>query len=140
MTPSQMAAIHAQCFKTPRPWKAHEFAQTLEKEYNFCLHEAQGFILGRVIAGEAELTTLAVAPAARRQGIARRLMDRYEAEIKRRRAEMAHLEVALDNHAAQALYLDCGWHESGIREGYYRHPDGTRSDALIMMLDLESPY
>ncbi|WP_339107996.1 GNAT family N-acetyltransferase [Thioclava sp. GXIMD4216] len=135
MTPAQMAAIHKQCFTTPRPWRAEEFAETLAKKFYFLLHEEQGFLIGRVIAGEAELTTIAVAPAARRQGIARRLMARFDTEMVARKAEIAHLEVALDNHAAHALYLASGWQDSCIRDNYYRHPDGHRSDAVLMMRD-----
>ncbi|WP_339111921.1 ribosomal protein S18-alanine N-acetyltransferase [Thioclava sp. GXIMD2076] len=135
MTPAQMAAIHKQCFTTPRPWRAEEFAETLSKKFYFCLSEDQGFLIGRVIAGEAELTTIAVAPAARRQGIARRLMARFDDELRARNAEIAHLEVAMENHSAHALYLATGWSDSCIRENYYRHPDGKRSDAILMVRD-----
>ena len=45
---------------------------------------------------------------------------------------MAFLEVAADNAAAQALYARAGFAESGRRRGYYRRPDGSGLDALVM--------
>jgi ribosomal-protein-alanine N-acetyltransferase len=137
MTPGALAALHARCFITPRPWDEGEFADFLADPLAFLLVEGDaGFLLGRVVAGEAELLTLAVAPEARRRGLGRKLLSRFIYQARLRAAETAFLEVAEDNAAARHLYLAVGFGESGRRRGYYYAPDGTRSDALVMVRSL----
>jgi ribosomal protein S18 acetylase RimI-like enzyme len=45
------------------------------------------------------------------------------------------LEVAVNNTAAQALYLALDFVACGIRRNYYEHGDGGR-DATVMRRDL----
>jgi len=132
MTSDQMAALHAQSFTTPRAWSAVEFDALLDSPGAFFEAVAEGFLLGRVIAGEAELLTLAVAPEARRAGQGRRLLAAFEAVARDRGADSAFLEVAADNAAAIALYAGAGWQARGTRRSYYQRPDGSRVDALVM--------
>lgn len=133
MTPAALAALHARCFTVPRPWGEGEFAGFLDDPLAFLLVEGDaGFLLGRAVAGEAELLTLAVAPEARRRGLGRKLVARFVYQARLRGAETAFLEVASDNAAARALYARCGFAESGLRRGYYRGPDGVAVDAVVM--------
>lgn len=127
-----MAALHALCFTTPKPWSAAEFAGLLGDPLCFALVEAEGFLLGRAVAGEAELLTLAVAPQARRRGIGARLVTRFLYQARLRGAEDVFLEVAESNAAAIALYSGMGFAEAGRRRGYYRAADGRATDALIL--------
>lgn len=136
MTPEALADLHARCFTTPRPWSAAEFADFLGSRFCFLLTEPAGFLLGRVIADEAELLTVAVDPAARRQGMGARLLTGFAATASARGATTAFLEVAAGNTPAQALYRQAGWVETGRRRGYYHAPDGTAEDALLLGCDL----
>ena len=81
------------------------------------------------LADEMSLLSLAVHPAARRQGIARAL---HHAALAALRPAVAFLEVRANNHAAQALYADLGYRVSGRRRAYYPNPDGSREDALVL--------
>ncbi|MBN2739928.1 MAG: ribosomal protein S18-alanine N-acetyltransferase [Rhodobacteraceae bacterium] len=137
MTPETLAHLHAACFTTPRPWSQAEFDSLLDARGVFLLTEPGGFLMGRVIADEAELLTLAVDPNRRRTGIARALVGAFHEEVKTRKAQTAFLEVAEDNTAARALYLATGWIESGRRKAYYHAPDGTPHDAIIMVLPID---
>lgn len=133
MTPAELAALHARAFTTPRPWTADEFAAWLTDPLAFLLAEGDaGFLLGRAVAGEAELLTIAVAPEARGRGLGQRLVSRFLYQARLRGAEVAFLEVAEDNPRARALYARAGFAESGRRRGYYRQPDGPAVDALIL--------
>ncbi|WP_172299031.1 GNAT family N-acetyltransferase [Pseudoruegeria sp. HB172150] len=132
MTPAELADLHARSFTMPRPFTAEEFGELLAAPSCFLCTVPGGFALGRAIAGEAELLTLAVDPDCRRQGLGRNLVQLFEAEAVRRAADIAFLEVADTNAAAHALYLAAGYLETGRRPGYYRAPDGTLVDALIM--------
>jgi len=95
--------------------------------------ELLGWAGVRVIAESAEVLTVGVIPAARRGGIARLLLDGLLAEARRRGAVEAFLEVRVDNTAAQALYVNEGFVQVGLRPGYY---DGGRVDAVVMRREL----
>lgn len=132
MTPAALAHLHALSFTTPRPWSARDFAGLMSARGSFLLTEGQGFLLGRVIADEAEMLTLAVPPEQRGRGTGRRLVDTFLTEARARGAASAFLEVAEDNPVARRLYLSVGFVESGGRRGYYRSPDGRHVDAVLM--------
>ena len=132
MTPEAMAALHARCFTTPRPWSAPEIAALLADRLCFALTDPAGFLIARAVAGEAELLTLAVAPEARRQGIAARLLAGFLAAARARAADTAFLEVAADNAAAIALYQAGGFARTGLRRAYYPRSGAPALDALVM--------
>ena len=136
MTAEGMAALHAACFTTPRPWSGKEIAALLAMPDVFCLQADDAFLLGRAVVDEAELLTLAVAPLARRQGKGRTLVARFEAEARTRGAQTAFLEVAASNTVARALYAELGYRQAGARNGYYRRPDGQAETALILTKSL----
>lgn len=133
MTPDDLAALHRRCFTTPRPWDAAAFATFLADPLVFLLVEGDaGFLLGRAVAGEAELLTLAVAPEARRLGLGRKLLTRFLYQSRLRAAETAFLEVAADNDAAIALYRQGGFAPVGRRLNYYRSGPESAVDAIVM--------
>ncbi len=132
MTPVAMATLHAACFTVPRPWTAAEIADLLTSPLVFCCAESGGFAMGRAVADEAELLTLAVDPAGRRQGLGRRLVAAFLAEARARNATRAFLEVVPDNDAAIALYRQAGFMPCGRRKGYYHPADRPALDALVM--------
>ena len=98
-----------------------------------CAVTADGALLGyggiSIVADEAEIITVAVSPAHRRQGIARALMEHmlYLAEDAR---ASVYLEVRASNTPARELYRSLGFAETGVRKNYYTSP---REDAVLMM-------
>jgi len=132
-----LADIHASAFDAP--WTADAFADLLAQAGVWALAEDDGFVLMRIAADEAEVLTLAVRPAARRAGLARRLLARALDGAARGGARRVFLEVAADNVAAQALYAGAGFAEAGRRPRYYARLDGERVDALLLARDLASP-
>ncbi|SLN53062.1 ribosomal-protein-alanine N-acetyltransferase [Aquimixticola soesokkakensis] len=137
MQPAALAALHAVCFTTPRPWSETEFSGMLALKGVFLHCAAQGFVMGRVIGDEAELLTIAVHPEARLRGQGRALLGAFEDQARTQAASKAFLEVADDNTPARALYETNGWSESGKRRRYYRHLDGRFSDALLLTKPLK---
>jgi [ribosomal protein S18]-alanine N-acetyltransferase len=140
MTPDALAALHARCFTTPPPWSAASFATLLTDRNSFVATDPleRAFVIGRVIAGEAELLTLATAPEARRSGLGRTLMARFDAEARAKGAKTAFLEVAEDNAPARILYSACGWVQTGRRPAYYVGENGAPVAALILCKSLVS--
>ena len=96
-----------------------------------------GFILCRVVAGEAEVLTLAVRPERRRQGIALALVE-AAAAFAAQTADAMLLEVARDNPGALALYARTGFVVVGQRAGYYARRGAPAVDALVMRRALNS--
>jgi len=132
-----LAAIHAEAFETP--WDTASLAALLASPGVFALEEADGFILIRVVADEAEILTLAVRPSARRSGLGARLVEAAVVRAAALGADRMFLEVAEDNAAARALYARAGFHEAGRRRGYYARADGSREDALVLALNFPRP-
>jgi ribosomal-protein-alanine N-acetyltransferase len=131
-----MAAVHAAAFDAS--WSAGEIAGFLTAPGGYaCLVErggaVAGFILCRAIAGEAEILTLAVHPAHRRQGLARAMV---EAAADAPGIQTLFLEVAADNAAAIDLYAGAGFEPVGSRRRYYARAAGPAADALVMRRDL----
>lgn len=135
--PNALAATHAAAFDDTRAWGADEFAALLQGRGVFLVGDPICFALGRVIADEAELLTLATLPDRQRQGLARTCLAAWLAEARRLGAARAFLEVASDNDAARTLYVAAGFVETGRRRGYYLRHDGSRADALVMQCLLD---
>jgi tRNA threonylcarbamoyladenosine biosynthesis protein TsaB len=123
--PASLAALHGACF--PEAWTAPAIAQLLATPGTFAFAGAQGFILVRAAADEAEILTIAVAPEARRRGLGRALLDAAAAHAVSLGAQRLFLEVSTANDAALALYRGAGFAQAGLRKGYY-----NGQDALIL--------
>lgn len=133
MTPEELAILHARAFAGQgRPWSAAEFAELLSSGPVFAVGEDTGFALGRVVAGEAELLTIATAPEVQGRGIGKKTLSAFENEAFARGAVRVFLDVAQDNDPAIRLYLGAGYVEVARRAAYYRRPDGSRTDAILM--------
>lgn len=145
------AALHGLAFS--RPWEESDFRALLQDPTCFGFlaltgtPETQdqnagavptpcGLVLFRSVLDEAEILTVGIAPTARRQGIASRLISTALAEADIRGAEHIFLEVAASNTAAQALYQTIGFQISGRRRNYYHTDAGGLEDALVMTLTL----
>lgn len=134
MSPETLAALHAAAFAPARGWSAEEFAALCNNPHVTCYGGHASFALVRSLGDEAELLTLAVDPQVRREGKAEDLMRQW---LTRETANTAFLEVAADNHAAQALYRKLGFTLTGRRKDYYKRKNGTQVDALLMQLALK---
>lgn len=133
MTPDSCARIHAAAFAGQgRGWSAAEFRDLVASPAVFLAAPGPHcFALGRVVADEAELITLAVAPPYQGTGLGHRGLAAFEAEARIRGATEAFLEVAADNPVAIRLYRSAGYAVTGRRPAYYTRA-GTPADALTM--------
>lgn len=118
------------------PWNAAQIAEELEKPSSrfFVVRAPEvgspasafgGFWL---VAGEAQLAELAVAPDKRRRGLGRALLWRLFREAAVSGASRMTLEVRAGNAAALALYAAEGFRETSRRPRFY---DG-KEDAVLM--------
>ena len=137
-----MAALESTCFAGAGhdPWTASMFLAELDPAVPaarswWVAHddgELIGFAGGMVVDGGVEILDVAVAPAHRREGIARKLLAHVSYDAQMLGCTSASLEVEDGNEGAIALYASLGFSESGRRRGYY----GAGLDALVMTAPL----
>jgi ribosomal-protein-alanine N-acetyltransferase len=90
----------------------------------------------RVVGPEAHISTLCVAPEARRRGLATALLARLLSLARQQGASRAVLEVRETNASAQQLYRRFGFRPVGLQRTYY---GDTAENALVMWKDLPPP-
>jgi ribosomal-protein-alanine N-acetyltransferase len=104
----------------------------LEHECTVAIAEGRvaGFLVSRETApGEREILNLAVDPAWRRRGVARKLL---ESELSRPKTQW-FLEVRESNAAPRRFYESLGFRLAGRRENYYQTlSDGSPEGAIVM--------
>ena len=106
-------------------WPVTEYLQ-----YEFTVSIADGriagFLVWRTLAeDECELLNLVVAPALRRRGVARQLIE----PLLKLRDNRVFLEVRESNQAARNFYKSIGFQEFSVRSAYYESPP----EAAIVM-------
>ena len=84
-----------------------------------------------LVAGEAQITKIALAPALRGQGRSHALMQAVIEDAWARGATSMQLEVRESNAPARALYARCGFESAGVRPHYYAD---TGEGAVMMWL------
>ena len=130
-----IAALHAASFQ--RGWGEDEFHRLLI-DRAVVAHRAMirrtmvGFILSRMAAGEAEILSVAIAPAWRGRGFARPLLDLHLRRLAGLGVRAVFLEVDEHNEPACRLYRNAGFSEVGVRKGYYQEG----ASALVLRRDL----
>ena len=125
--------IERASFLTPWPPEAFQQEVLHNRLSRYLVARRGGAVVGYagvwLMVDEAHITTFAVHPDWRRQGIGRRLLQGMLVVAEEMRAARMTLEVRVSNEAAQALYRDHGFAVAGRRERYYTD-DGE--DAFIM--------
>jgi ribosomal-protein-alanine N-acetyltransferase len=132
-----LAALHAVSF--PDPWDSAAITALLTTPGTFAFHHPDGFVLARIAGDEAEILTLAVAPAARGRGLGRALLQAAINQAQASGAATMFLEVGVDNPAALALYSGLGFARVGARKAYYAAQSGS-GDALVLRLPLPAEF
>jgi ribosomal-protein-alanine N-acetyltransferase len=137
----------------PHPWTRDQFMSELQRESVSRCHIAVmgdhetypvqhaspgegsvvGFIMAWLVADELHITNLAVAPEARRCGVAAALLEQSIREAVEVGAVWCQLEVKVSNTPARGLYRLFGFKPLGIRKGYYHNGE----DAVVMGRDLK---
>ena len=134
---ASLAALHAACFALP--WDAAAIIALLGTQGTFAFHHRCGFVMARAAGDEAEILTLAVAPAARGKGLGRALLQAAINKAQAMGAQTMFLEVGADNPQALALYAGLGFAKVGTRKAYYSTASGG-SDALVLRLSLPAKF
>ena len=129
-----IAALHGVSFR--RGWGEDEILRLLldRNVVTQCMTaggKVIGFIMSRLPAGEAEILSVAVAPAWRGRGLSRQLLELHLRRLAGLGIRAVYLEVGERNAPACRLYRRAGFNEVGRRQGYYE--DGAT--ALVLRRD-----
>ena len=127
-----LVELEHQCFSI-RWTRAQLDAELPDAHHEFLVAEAGEDVLGYVgmmhVLDEGYISNVAVAPAQRRQGIARALIAALLARAEALQLSFVTLEVRESNAPAIALYEGFGFRPVGRRKGYY---DAPKEDAILM--------
>ncbi len=128
----------------PQPWSRAFFEQelvtplarlTVAIDGSDARAPVVGYTCRWRVTDEVHLLNVAVQPGCRRSGIGRTLVEAVIAEARATSARTMFLEVRAGNVAARRLYRRLGFHDLGVRRGYY----GPGQDAIVMELRLDRP-
>jgi ribosomal-protein-alanine N-acetyltransferase len=134
-----LSTLHGAAFR--RGWSEDELERLL-LDKNVIAHRAMvgrtlaGFIMSRLAAGEAEILSVAVAPARRGRGLARKLLDLHLRRLAGLGATAVFLEVDEDNAPARRLYDRARFRDVGRRPAYYSRGAQPPANALVLRRDL----
>ena len=128
-----IAALETICFPAD-PWPEDLIERWLGR-YTVALDDGAvlGFLVLSSVLDEGSVDNVAVAPEARRRGVADALVADAVRRAKERELSFLTLEVRASNTPAVRLYEKHGFREVGRRKNYYEKP---REDAILMTLVL----
>jgi ribosomal-protein-alanine N-acetyltransferase len=98
--------------------------------------ELRAYGILSVAAGEAHILNVCVAPAFRRRGYGLVILHGLIDIARRSQVRRIFLEVRPSNLAATSMYKGLGFTTVGRRRDYYKAPNNTREDALVLALTL----
>jgi len=119
----------------PTPWPRDAYVHELENNRTavYMVARREGIVVGFagmwVVLDEAHITTIAVDPPQRGQGIGEALLIAMIERAHERGSRWIQLEVRRSNAVAQALYRKYGFRDVGVRRNYY---SDNSEDAIVM--------
>lgn len=134
----QVAKLEAEIFS--EPWSEESFRQAATCPENIYLvvkidNQICAYCGLWGVAGEGQITNVAVRSEYRRRGIAKKMLKELIQEGIQRGLYAFTLEVRVGNVGARKLYHLLGFEEAGIRKQFYRKP---KEDAMILWLKIEN--
>ncbi len=133
-----VAELDKQCFA--KPWSRRSFEDELKNSLAVYFVASEGStVIGYCgfwqVAGEGDITNIAVLPGYRRRGVGGRLLGRLIDEAEALGLGSLTLEVRRSNETAKRLYRKYGFEQVGERKRYY---SDNNEDAIIMMKRLKT--
>ncbi len=130
-----LVSLEQACFAIP--WSEGSLRHDLEENPAarvFVAEAPDGTLMGYAaywqVLDEAQINNIAVAPAWRRQGLGRALLQALISRALQDDLKQLYLEVRSGNNPAIALYESAGFEPVAVRRGYY---GDNGEDAIIML-------
>ncbi|MBR3888854.1 MAG: ribosomal protein S18-alanine N-acetyltransferase [Clostridia bacterium] len=127
----------------PIPWSRKSFEEEMSNMLATYLvakldDKVVGFIGLWFVMDECHITNIAVHNEYRNKHIATELVNAMFEYCKEHETSYVLLEVRSSNVAAKELYKKFGFKEDVVRKDYYKNPDNTREDAIVMSLEIRN--
>ena len=121
----------------PIPWRKDSFEEELKNILaTYLVAKLDNKVIGYIgmwfVMDECHITNVAVASTYRRMGVASKLIKEMLKLCKENQIAYIMLEVRETNLPAQKLYESFDFIKDGIRKNYYKNPDGTFENAVLM--------
>lgn len=125
----------------PIPWPISSFEEELKNILaTYLVAKIDKKIVGYIgmwfVMDECHITNIAVLSEYRNRGIATKLINEMLNLCKEHGTTYIMLEVRESNIPAQKLYSKFNFTEEVVRKDYYKNPNGTREDAIVMSREL----
>lgn len=125
----------------PIPWPISSFEEELKNMLATYLvakidNKVVGYLGLWFVMDECHITNIAVHADYRRNKIASTLIKKMFELCKDHETSYILLEVRKSNVEAISLYKKYGFKNDAIRKNYYKNPDNTHEDAIMMSLEL----
>ncbi|MFT2098597.1 GNAT family N-acetyltransferase [Marinomonas sp. 2405UD66-6] len=115
--------------KTRKNW----LVETADKESETDENQTLGWLTASQWGDQSELELVVVSKAARRQGLAKKLMNEWLDFAKQEGVTECLLEVRESNVGAISLYESLGFELVGRRKNYYQTEQGRESACLFTL-------
>ncbi len=122
-------------------WSGAVIREELDLPDRFCFtawepqkRKIIGFIIGRLVAGEAEIFKFVVRFSYKRQGVGSRILNHALDHLRAKNTSRCFLELRQSNVSARNLYEKAGFKLYSSRKKYY---SGPCEDALLMEKSLQ---
>jgi [ribosomal protein S18]-alanine N-acetyltransferase len=134
-----VVAIEAQSF--PSPWGEEDFIKTMRNRNCIGMVAEQGetlvgYMLYELHKNRLHILNLAVAPEARKQGVAKTLIDRLVGKLNHERRNRIMLEICETNLNAQLAFKQMGFRAVSVLREFY---EGSDQDAYLMQYRIAPP-
>ncbi len=122
------------------PWSFKNFQDSLKAKHLawiFCGDDkdVHGYVIAQTVADELHILNICVRPDMQGRGLGKKILNHVVNYAEMNSISVILLEVRSSNQRAQQLYLQSGFNEMSVREGYYP-AEGGREDAVLMAKDL----
>ena len=125
----------------PIPWPISSFEEELKNILaTYLVAKIENKVVGYIgmwfVMDECHITNIAVHSEYRKNGIASNLINEMLKLCTEHETNYIMLEVRASNIPAQNLYSKFGFTEEVVRKDYYKNPDNTREDAIVMSKEI----
>jgi ribosomal-protein-alanine N-acetyltransferase len=124
------------------PWSETIFRDCVRVGYVCRVAELDSRVIGYGVmsmgAGESHVLNVCIQSEYRCRGLGRTMLEHLFERARSAGMRDVYLEVRPSNTAAIRLYQSMGFHQIGVRRGYYQAVGG-REDATVLKLELQPP-
>jgi len=124
---TQLFEVLDESYEFGSPWTLTQLEQSLANDSNHFYYLVEGMkIIGFVqytyLLDQADIVNFALSPDYQKKGLAGKLIQVLQEELRKKKVIEIFLEVRKSNTHAQHFYEKHGFSQIGLRKNYYHNP------------------